>query len=291
MVWEVQLLAPEGCEDACRDLLAEIDSLGSVMEWLPEVGARVRVKGYFPDDIQREETELRLLLRLSAASMALPTHGIQWQHLPDRDWAEAWKKDLKPFCVGQHFLIRPSWWPEEETSRHVISLDPGLAFGSGTHETTSGCLEALEWIREQNELDSFLDMGCGSGILAMGGALLGADPVTASDLDPQAITTATDNFHHNHIHDITTVLSPEVPHGPYKTIAANILSGVLLDKADGLVGELQPGGWLILAGLLEHQAQEVIAAYTIRGMVCVKTVVKSPWVILVLFKPVQPAHP
>ncbi|HAT50885.1 MAG: 50S ribosomal protein L11 methyltransferase [Nitrospirae bacterium] len=285
MVWEVQLLAPEGCEEACSEILAAAGSMGSVMEWAPEVGARVKVKGYFSEEIQRDDAELRVQLSLAAAQMPWAAHAMVWQHLPDQDWAEAWKKDLKPMAVGQRFLISPSWWPKEKTSRIQLTIDPGLAFGSGSHETTSGCLEAMEWVCEKTSLGAFLDMGCGSGILAMGAVLLGAQPVIASDLDPQAIMTCRENCQLNAIDTVTTVLSEAVPVGPFNTIVANILSGVLIDKSSDLADQLVPGGRLILAGLLDHQSQEVLAAYSSRGMLAEKIIPKNSWVILVMVKP------
>lgn len=290
MVWEVQLLAPEGCEDVCCEILDAAGSMGSVMEWAPEVGARVKVKSYFSEDIQRDDAELRVRLLLAASQITLAADAMVWQHMPDQDWAEAWKKDLKPMAVGQRFLISPSWWPEEKTSRIRLIIDPGLAFGSGSHETTSGCLEAMEWICEKTSLGAFLDMGCGSGILAMGAVLLGANPVTASDLDPQAITTCRENCQLNAINAITTVLSGEVPIGPFNTIVANILSGVLIDKSGALVAQLAPAGRLILAGLLDHQAQEVLAAYALQGMIAETIIKKDPWVILGMVKPGVPIN-
>ncbi|HIJ85115.1 MAG: Ribosomal protein L11 methyltransferase [Magnetococcales bacterium] len=285
MVWEVQLVAPDGREDVCSSLLETAGSMGAVMEWTPDASAKVRVKGYFPDTMKRDDVELRLRLLLLADAVTLTTDGMQWRHLPDQDWAEAWKKDLKPFPVGQRFLIRPSWWPNEETTRLVVTMDPGLAFGSGSHETTSGCLEAMEWISEKKNLGAFLDMGCGSGILAMGASLLGATSITASDLDPQAITTSKENFLQNSLDTIVTLLSSDVPRGPFDTIVANILSGVLLDKASDLVRELRPGGHLILAGLLDQQHREVLVAYLSLGVLSEKIYEKSPWIILVLAKP------
>ncbi|MBF0437047.1 MAG: 50S ribosomal protein L11 methyltransferase [Magnetococcales bacterium] len=286
MVWEVRVLAPEGREELCAALLDDVGSLGSVMEWGPEAQSRVWVKGYFPDAIQRDECELRLRLALAGRQLHLEGEaGMQWRHLVDEDWAEAWKKDWRPFPVGERFLIRPSWWSQEASSRLVLRVDPGLAFGSGTHETTSGCLEAMEWVAAQRPLGALLDMGCGSGILAMGAALLEAQSVTACDLDPQAIEVCRENCELNGIQGITTVLSQKVPPGPHDTIVANILSGVLLDLADGLLRELVRGGYLILSGLLEQQLQEILVAYKGRGMIEQKILPKPPWVTVILLAP------
>lgn len=283
MVWEVRMLAPEGFEERCGILLDNVGSMGSVMEWGPESHREVWVKGYFPDSIQRDERELCLRLALLEGQVPLVgEEGMQWRHLVDEDWAEAWKKDLKPFLVGERFLIRPSWWPHEATSRLVLQVDPGLAFGSGTHETTSGCLEAMEWVSGKRPLGPLLDMGCGSGILAMGAVLLGARVVTACDLDPQAIVTCRENCELNGIQGISTVLSQEVPPGPFATIVANILSGVLLELADDFARELVPGGYLILSGLLDQQLQEILVAYRNRGMLEEKILSKPPWVTVIL---------
>ncbi|MBF0421460.1 MAG: 50S ribosomal protein L11 methyltransferase [Magnetococcales bacterium] len=282
MVWEVQLLAPEGSEETYGEVLNEAGSLGYAMEWLPENQTRIWVKGYFPDDTPCDMVQSNLIVRLAAHRLTVTTEGIRWHRLPDQDWAEAWKKDWKPIEVGQSFLIRPSWWPNEVTTRKVLSIDPGLAFGSGSHETTSGCLEAMEWIHARGPLGAFLDMGCGSGILAMGAALLKAAPITACDLDPQAIATCQDNCRFNRIDGIETVLSHEVPQGPFATIVANILAGVLLENAGELVKQLSYGGHLILSGLLDHQQREVESVYAQRGMLSEKIILKAPWVTLIM---------
>ncbi|MEO5330373.1 MAG: 50S ribosomal protein L11 methyltransferase, partial [Magnetococcus sp. THC-1_WYH] len=117
MVWEVQLTAPEGAEEACSDILTAAGSQGSVMEWLPEDNAPVRVKGFFPDDIHHEQVKLHLLLLFAASSLAIPFETIHWRHIPDQDWTESWKKEIRPFPVGHRFLIRPSWWPPEDSDR------------------------------------------------------------------------------------------------------------------------------------------------------------------------------
>lgn len=282
MVWEVQMTASGGSEDVYSSILNEAGSVGSVLEWEPEVCAKIQVKGYFSDEVNRDDTELRVRLLLLASGINLPADGMQWRHLPDQDWTQSWKKGLQPFTVGKRFLISPSWWPEVETERLVIKIDPGLAFGSGSHETTSGCLEAMEWVSEIRDLGTFLDMGCGSGILAIGASQLGTPFVTASDVDPQAIATCRENLSLNGITEVTTVLSHNVPRGPFDTIVANILASTLLELSGGLVRELAPGGHLILSGLLEEHCQEVLSSYLAQGLVLCKTVPKAPWVTLVL---------
>ncbi len=181
----------------------------------------------------------------------------------EQDWVRVTQSQFDPIHIGQKIWVVPSWHDAPEPGALVLELDPGLAFGTGSHPTTRLC---MEWL-EQNVVagQSLLDYGCGSGILAMLAHKLGAQPVDGVDIDPQAIVSARDNGVRNHCDDIQWFL-PE-PFGAeraatvYDIVAANILSGPLKLMAPMLCGRVAPGGALVLSGVLARQADEVIAAY------------------------------
>ncbi len=185
------------------------------------------------------------------------------RNVAEQDWVRVTQSQFDPIHIGQNIWVVPSWHDVPEPGTLVLELDPGLAFGTGSHPTTRLC---MEWL-EQNVVagQSLLDYGCGSGILAMLGRKLGASPVDGVDIDPQAILSAQDNGERNHCNDIHWFL-PE-PFGAehavtsYHVVAANILSGPLKLMAPMLCGRVAPGGALVLSGVLARQADEVIAAY------------------------------
>jgi ribosomal protein L11 methyltransferase len=188
--------------------------------------------------------------------------------LEDKDWEREWMQHYEPLRFGERVWICPSWKSPPDPDAVNLLLDPGLAFGTGTHPTTAMCLKALD-ARELRDCQ-VVDFGCGSGILGIAALRLGAARLLAVDNDPQALNATADNAQRNGIDD--TVLEIALP-GRYKAsswegqadlVLANILAGPLAALSDELCGFLRPGGELILAGLLESQADELIAHYAPR---------------------------
>jgi ribosomal protein L11 methyltransferase len=156
----------------------------------------------------------------------------------------------------------PSWHEPPPGARQVIRLDPGLAFGTGTHPTTRMCLRWLARRPESAGLERVLDYGCGSGILAIGAALLGAAAVDAVDIDPAAVQATRDNALRNGVAaGVLATGLPAAARGAYSVVLANILATPLKLLAPLLCTLVAPGGWLVLAGILERQADELVAAY------------------------------
>lgn len=181
----------------------------------------------------------------------------------DQDWVRLTQSQFEPIHIGRHIWVVPSWHRAPEPEAIVLELDPGLAFGTGSHPTTRLCMEWMEV--NVSAPVSLLDYGCGSGILAMLGEKLGAHPVDGVDIDPQAIVSARENSQRNDCN--TRYFLPEefavIRKGVrYGLVVANILSGPLKVMAPMLCGRVAPGGWLVLSGVLERQADEVIAAYS-----------------------------
>jgi len=187
--------------------------------------------------------------------------------IAEEDWASSWKEHFKPLPVGNRLLILPSWEkanPAED--RQVITLDPGMAFGTGGHETTRLCLECLEQIlSSEPRLDEpLLDLGTGSGILAIAAAKLGATRIDAVDIDPQAVLVADENCRLNRVADAvvcSTTPLEQLPTG-YRLILANILAEELVRMAPELTRRLLPGGLLVLSGILAEREPYVIDGFT-----------------------------
>lgn len=183
----------------------------------------------------------------------------------DREWTRVWEDQFHPLQMGERLWICPSWTPPPDPDAVNIMLDPGLAFGTGTHPTTAMCLRALDAGIDPGM--RVVDYGCGSGILGIAAARLGAIAVLAVDNDPQAITATRDNAARNQVPDtcLSTVLTGDVVIDAWaesaEWVVANILAGPLVSLAPQLTALMAPGGRLLLAGLLADQANEVIEAY------------------------------
>lgn len=186
--------------------------------------------------------------------------GLRVSRLDDRDWEREWLRDFVPMRFGQRLWVCPGDQQPPATDSIVVRLDPGLAFGTGTHPTTALCLRWLDGARLDER--TVVDYGCGSGILAIAAALLGARRVIAIDNDPQALIASRDNARRNGVERRLDVYAPsEMPAVEADVVLANILSGPLQDLAPTLTGITRPGGQLVLSGLLADQADGVAAAY------------------------------
>jgi ribosomal protein L11 methyltransferase len=202
--------------------------------------------------------------------------------VPDEDWGEGWKEGLDAFSVGRVF-VRPSWVQAEAPPGGAeVVLDPGMAFGTGTHPTTALCLGAVDEFLLARPGASLLDVGTGSGLLAIAARKLGAGRVAATDDDPTAVEVARQNAARNRA-DVEVGGAPlsEV-RGPFDLVVANILASTLVDLAPALSRQVAPGGQLLLAGLLEGQAEEVRRAFIATGLAAMEERRDGEWVLLVM---------
>jgi ribosomal protein L11 methyltransferase len=211
-----------------------------------------------------EGTDLHALVSGACALCELhPLPSFNSRSVADQDWVRLTQSQFEPIPIGQRIWVVPSWHQAPEPDAIVLELDPGLAFGTGSHPTTRLCMEWME--ANLKERVSLLDYGCGSGILAMLGEKLGARPVDGVDIDPQAILSARDNSVRNHC-NISYFLPEDFAEdrkdNRYALVVANILSGPLKVMAPMLCGRVAAGGQLLLSGVLARQAEEVIAAYS-----------------------------
>jgi len=180
------------------------------------------------------------------------------------DWINNWKKYFKPICVGEKLLIRPLWEDEFEAgNRKVLNLEPGIAFGTGTHETTRLCMELIE--KYISDGDKFLDVGCGSGILSIAALLLGAETSTGVDIDPLAVKVAVENAESNNVSDRFTAicgnLAEEVS-GKFDVVAANIVADIIILLSEDTARFMRKDSVYIISGIIDTREQDVLGAIT-----------------------------
>ncbi len=201
-----------------------------------------------------------LILAEALYGQVLPEHKIEI--VEDKDWIREWMDSYKPMQFGERLWICPSWCDAPDASAINIMLDPGLAFGTGTHATTAMCLRELDKMQLADK--TVIDYGCGSGILAIAALLLGAKNVICVDTDPQALRATLDNARRNGIEEdrIQVYLPDEEPQQAVDLVLANILAGPLVDLAPKLMALTKAGGALVLSGLLDEQRAVIVEAYT-----------------------------
>ena len=180
--------------------------------------------------------------------------------LEDKDWVRAWMDDYKPMQFGKRLWVCPKHLPPPEPDAVNLMLDPGLAFGTGTHPTTALCLQWLDSADLKNK--NILDFGCGSGVLAIATLILGAKHCDCVDIDPQALDATKDNAEANNVlHQIDVMMPEQLAQQEYDIVLANILAGPLVELAPLLAGYCKSGGHIILSGILENQAQSILDTY------------------------------
>ena len=232
------------------------------------------VRALFADEAAADAA----LLALLADGVLADLDGVHQHDVAEQDWVRVTQSQFQPVCIGQQLWIVPSWHEAPADASWVIQLDPGLAFGTGTHPTTQLCLEWLLRHAPLNGLD-VLDYGCGSGILAIGAARLGAAAVDAVDIDPAAVDAARDNATRNGVALRTCCHVDELPQRRFDVVLANILASPLRLLAPMLAARCKPGGQLVLSGILERQAEELIEVYAPYATLAIDGV-RDGWVCL-----------
>lgn len=255
------ILLAAGCaavtfQDAQDEPIFEPD-LGTTPLWSQTV-----ITGLFAAEHDLDET---LQLIGEAQAQAFPhlkaQSNLKAEILEDKDWEREWMDSYHPMRFGERLWVCPSWRDAPNPEAVNLRLDPGLAFGTGTHPTTALCLEWLD--AQPMDGQHVIDYGCGSGILGIAALLLGADTVLAVDIDPQALTATRDNLARNLLDTerMQVCFPAEVPQRQADTLVANILAGPLTSLAPTLSQLVRPGGRLLLSGLLSQQAEAVSDAY------------------------------
>jgi ribosomal protein L11 methyltransferase len=267
-----------------------IEQAGFPLEtWEDEVPRpdRLMVRAYFPEDDQADAAKAQIEAALGHLNWLYPMPTPQYRVIDEQDWAEAWKVNYHPVRLGHHILIRPLWvevTPEPDDV--VIALDPGMAFGTGTHPSTQLVLEAAEELVPTLPGAKVLDLGCGSGILAIGAIKFGAATVRAVDIDPIAVKVTRENAEVNGVADKITadegslalILSEGVA---YDLALVNILAKVIVMLCGEGLGEVvRPGGVAVFGGIIEEQAAEVETALRTTGLIPYKRRMSGDWVVI-----------
>jgi len=227
-------------------------------------------------------------MRADDPEQKLGSLTIETTNVREEDWANNWKQYFKPFEVGSRFVVKPSWEEyNQDTSRMILEIDPASSFGTGTHETTKLCMESLEKSVFQDA--EVLDMGCGSGILAVAALMLGAKHVNYVDIDDNAVRTAKENLDKNIANDAmyegfsgnvltNAKLADQICSTKYDVIAANIVADVLIAMRPIFLRALKPGATIITSGIIGDRADEVYESFVEAGFRPVERRQKNDWV-------------
>lgn len=300
MRWiEVSLETDGEAAEAIAELLhryghqgVAIEQVGFYIEtWEDEVPPpnRLTVRAYLPEDERAEAAKAQIeeaLYQLSRLYPAVPT-APSYRLIDEQDWAEAWKVNYQPLRLGKRLVVRPLWIEVQSAPDEVvIALDPGMAFGTGTHPSTQLVLEAAEELLAEHPSAHVLDLGCGSGILAIGAAKLGAARVRALDTDPMAVRITRENAAANGVAGLISAqegsLAELLANGETFDLAlVNILAKVIVGMCDqGLGGILKPNGIAVLGGIIEEQADEVEDALRRTGLMPCRRRTSGDWVVI-----------
>lgn len=264
---------------------------------IPE--GQATIKGYFAEEVEMDGIRAQIEPRVEELrTFDIDPGEVRYElkTVNEDDWANAWKQYFKPLRVSDRLTIKPTWEAYEPASEDekIIELDPGMAFGTGTHPTTSLCLRALESVIKGGE--EVIDVGTGSGILAIGAVQLGAKHVLALDLDPVAVSSARENTHLNRLEDritikesdLLSVLNASDPtlgiQLPVKLVVANILAEIILLFIDDVYKALEPGGIYIASGIWKNKEEVVENALKAAGFDIAETCRDEDWLAFVARK-------
>jgi ribosomal protein L11 methyltransferase len=299
---EVSLQVSEELAEAVAEVLGRFTREGVVVEQATRQDnhqeqdvfeSGVRVYGYLFADGTIEERKRQVQEALWHLGQIIPLPDAEFRIIQDENWMAAWKDQYQPIKIGRSLMIIPAWVETDFPDRISIRINPGMAFGTGTHPTTQLCLTMME-DNLQPDMAVF-DIGCGSGILSIAAARLSAARVVAVDIDPASVQSTQENSALNRVENRLTIAQGSVAvirggafgdiQAPF--VVANILSSVILGLfQDGLADLVAPDGLLVLSGILDHQADEIIRAAGNEGLILVEKRVMEDWVALCLKKSV-----
>lgn len=251
----------------------------------------ITVRAYLAADENVEETRQKLEESLYYLGMIQPLPAPTFTPVADQNWMEAWKVRYHPIPIGKKLIIVPAWLESPDETRVPIKIDPGMAFGTGTHPTTQLCLEFIEeMLTADRQPRTVIDVGCGSGILSVAALKLGADFALGVDIDEASVKASRENADANGVEaarfaiglgSVTEILAGSFQVKSAPLVLANILAPILVRLFDaGMADLIQPGGVIILSGILAEQAETVIAAAQSKGLELVGRKQMGDWVAL-----------
>jgi ribosomal protein L11 methyltransferase len=298
---EVSLLLDGEMVEAVADVLRRYAPDGGVIESTGVASSPDNVEGhavgllrvcaYLPVDEDLDEKRRKLEESLWYLGRIRSLPEAQYRPIVDQDWSQAWKEHYRPILIGERLVIVPAWLESPAPQRIPIRIDPGMAFGTGTHPTTQLCLELLEACMAQRvaQETDIIDIGCGSGILSIAALKLGARRAIAVDIDPVAVSVTQENAALNGVTagvetgtgSVAEVRSGAFPIRQAQVVLANILALVIIQLLDaGFADLLAPGGVAITSGILAEQEQQVIAALEKHGLSLTGRRQSGDWVAL-----------
>ncbi len=295
---EISLVVSDELAEAVADVLGRFVSQGVVMERSVEFNdaedegtpyGPVRVSGYLPVDEQLEDVRQQLEQALWYLGRIQPLPEPSYRTIEDQDWMAAWKQHYRPIPVGQKLMILPAWLSLDTEDRIAVRIDPSMAFGTGTHPTTQLCMALLENRVGKNE--PVIDVGCGSGILSIAAAKLGAVRALAVDIDPLSVKATLENAQANGVSEqieaglgsVAEILQKNFSLDRAPLVLANILAPVIVRLLDaGLAQLVLPGGILILSGIMVDQADSVIEAAARHQLTLIEQRIMGDWIALVM---------
>jgi len=286
MAWiQINIIVEESMAEPLSDAFMDVGASSVTFEdakdqpiYEPEIGttpiwSQTKVIGLFDAEVDGNNViDILCLLQPN-----LNKQAFKVEQLEDKDWIREWMDQFKPMQFGERLWIVPSWTQPPEPDAVNLMLDPGMAFGTGTHPTTAQCLTWLDQNTPKNL--TVIDYGCGSGVLALAASKLGAKSVAGTDIDPQAITASDQNAKRNNA-DIAFKLVKDFDSEPVDLLIANILAGPLKALAEEFDRLLKPGGTLVLSGLLTSQAEELQTHYQAFGITLNTSISQDEWGLL-----------
>ncbi len=307
MNWlEVSMVVNGELAEAVADVMARFAYSGVMMEqgvkYNDEEDAGtptgpITVRAYLEMDDQVEEKRQKLEESLYYLGMIQPLPAATYRQVADQNWMEAWKQHYKPILIGKRIVIVPAWMESPDPDRVAIKIDPGMAFGTGTHPTTQLCLELMEpfFDDEPSSIDrrplSVIDVGCGSGILSIAAIGLGAKTVLGVDIDAGSVQNSRENADANGVGDefilgvgsVDEIRSGQFAYSQAPLVLANILAPVIIRLFDsGLADLIEPSGAIILSGILDEQEQRVLEAAQAHGLRMNEKKQMGDWVALTM---------
>ncbi len=285
-LWKVGVATTAEAEEAVEELLAAVFRQ-PVVSYTNAETRRTLVTVYLNAEPDARETRRRLkegLENVARCGLAVGEGKISVGKVRREDWAESWKRHFHPIAVSETLLIKPSWSRRRpRKGQKIVVLDPGLSFGTGQHPTTGFCLEQLAQLRRNGERQALLDAGCGSGILAIAAAKIGYAPVGAFDFDPEAVRVARMNARKNRVERKVRFSQQDLNQLPVKTakrysvVCANLISSLLISARKRLLARVEPGGALIVAGILDVEFAQVQKVYEAMGLRLVASQGEGEW--------------
>ncbi|MGC3958200.1 MAG: 50S ribosomal protein L11 methyltransferase [Verrucomicrobiota bacterium] len=286
-IWKTSITTTAEAEDAVAELLATHVAPSPSAYTDVETGVTT-VSAYAtkpPANLTATKAALAAgLKQLKHFGLSVGSGRISFVKLPRENWADSWKRHFPALEIGKALLVKPSWIKRKlKPGQKLVVLDPGLSFGTGQHPTTGFCLREIARFAKAEKPRSFLDMGTGSGILAIAAVKLGFVPVEAFDFDPQCVKVSHDNARRNRVEKQIRITQADLTKLPrraakqYDFVCANLLANLLIAERDRILARVKPDGVLVVAGILKREFSEVQSVYEAAGWQLVASKIEKEW--------------